>query len=130
MNKFSFYLYLIYSMIFILGCDDQLNIPSDDELPMQNVSYSKHVQPIFNVRCATVGCHDDQTKSGNLSLTSWNNTTSDYSIVFPGNPDQSRLILSIEGKSIYPMPPIGRPPLTQAQIRAIRTWVEEGAKNN
>lgn len=130
MNKFSFYLYLIYSMIFILGCDDQLNIPSDDELPMQNVSYSKHVQPIFNVRCATAGCHDDQTKSGSLSLTSWNNTTSDYSIVFPGNPDQSRLILSIEGKSIYPMPPIGRPPLTQAQIRAIRTWVEEGAKNN
>lgn len=130
MNKFSFYLYLIYSMIFILGCDDQLNIPSDDELPMQNVSYSKHVQPIFNVRCATAGCHDDQTKSGNLSLTSWNNTTSDYSIVFPGNPDQSRLILSIEGKSIYPMPPIGRPPLTQAQIRVIRTWVEEGAKNN
>ncbi len=112
------------------GCDDQLNVPSDEEIPASNISYSKHIQPIFNARCATAGCHDDQTKSAGLSLTSYQNTTASYTFVFPGNPDASLIVLSIEGRSSFPMPPPGRPPLTQTQIRAIITWIAEGAKNN
>jgi mono/diheme cytochrome c family protein len=116
--------------ILLISCDDQLNLPSDEEIPSTNVSYNKHIQPIFNARCATAGCHDDQTKAGGLSLTSYQNTTAGYSFVFPGNPDASLLVLSVEGRSQNPMPPPGRPPLTQKQIKAIRTWVAEGAKNN
>jgi mono/diheme cytochrome c family protein len=116
--------------ILLISCDDQLNLPSDEEIPSTNVSYNKHIQPIFNARCATAGCHDDQTKAAGLSLTSYQSTTSNYIFVFPGNPDVSLLVLSVEGRSQYPMPPPGRPPLTQKQIKAIRTWVAEGAKNN
>ncbi len=116
--------------ILLISCDDQLNLPSDEDIPSTNVSYNKHIQPIFNARCATAGCHDDQTKAAGLSLTSYQSTTSSYIFVFPGNPDASLLVLSVEGRSQYPMPPPGRPPLTQKQIKAIRTWVAEGAKNN
>ncbi len=124
-------LIFVLTTIFVLtSCDDQLNLPSDEEIPISNISYSKHIQPIFNVRCATAGCHDDQTKSAGLSLTSYQNTTASYTFVFPGNPDASLIVLSIEGRSNFPMPPPGRPPLTQTQIRAIRTWIAEGAKNN
>jgi hypothetical protein len=124
-------LIFVLTTIFVLtSCDDQLNLPSDEEIPISNISYSKHIQPIFNVRCATAGCHDDQTKSARLSLTSYQNTTASYTFVFPGNPDASLIVLSIEGRSNFPMPPPGRPPLTQTQIRAIRTWIAEGAKNN
>jgi hypothetical protein len=121
---------LISGVMAISSCDDQINVPSDEEIPDSNISYNKHIQPIFNVRCATVGCHDDQSKAAGLSLTSYQNTTSSYIYVNPGNPDASLLVLSVEGKSTYPMPPPGRPPLTQKQIKAIRTWVAEGAKNN
>lgn len=129
MNK-TLLIVLIFLLAIFSSCDDQLNLPSDEEIPVNNISYNKHIQPIFNVRCATAGCHDDQTKSAGLSLTSYQNTTASYTIVFPGNPDASLLVLSIEGRSNFPMPPPGRPPLTQTQIRAIRTWVAEGAKNN
>jgi len=117
-------------VILLISCDDNLNLPSDEDIPSTNVSYNKHIQPIFNARCATSGCHDDQTKAAGLSLTSYQSTTASYIFVFPGNPDASLLVLSVEGRSQYPMPPPGRPPLTQKQIKAIRTWVAEGAKNN
>ncbi len=128
--KEKIFLITIPLLLFISSCDDQINVPSDAEIPDSNISYSQHIQPIFNVRCATAGCHDDQTKAAGLSLTSYQNTTASYVIVYPGNPDASLLVLSVEGKSTYPMPPPGRPPLTQKQIKAIRTWVKEGAKNN
>lgn len=129
MSKITFNIFILLFLI-INSCDDQINIPSDEEIPDSNISYNKHIQPIFNVRCATSGCHDDQTKAAGLSLTNYQNTTSSYIFVNPGNPDASLLVLSVEGKSTYPMPPPGRPPLTQKQIKAIRTWVAEGAKNN
>lgn len=128
--KYLILIFVLIAVFILTSCDDQLNIPSDEEIPSSNISYSKHIQPIFNARCATAGCHDDQTKSAGLSLTSYQNTTASYTFVFPGNPDASLIVLSIEGRSNFPMPPPGRPPLTQTQIRAIRTWIAEGAKNN
>lgn len=130
MKKKTFLLVITLLLLSISSCDDQINIPSDEDIPDSNISYSQHIQPIFNVRCATAGCHDDQTKAAGLSLTTYQNTTASYVFVYPGNPDASLLVLSVEGRSTYPMPPPGRPPLTQKQIKAIRTWVKEGAKNN
>lgn len=128
MKELIFIVFLL--SLLIISCDDQINVPSDDDLPETNISYHLHIQPIFNVRCATVGCHDDETRSAGLSLTSYQNATASYIFINPGNPDASLLVLAVEGKSTYPMPPPGRPPLTQKQIKAIHTWVLEGAKNN
>lgn len=128
MKKLIFIVFIL--SLLIISCDDQINVPSDEDIPETNISYNLHIQPIFNLRCATVGCHDDETRSAGLSLTSYQKATASYIYINPGNPDASLLVLSIEGKSTYPMPPPGRPPLTQKQIKAIRTWVLEGAKNN
>lgn len=127
------YIFLTFTVLIILtfiACDDQLNIPSDEDIPETNVSYNRHIQPIFNVRCATAGCHDDQSRRAGLSLTSYQNATANYNFVFPGNPDASLIVLAIEGRTNIPMPPPGRPPLSLAQIQAVRTWIKEGAKNN
>ncbi len=134
MKNYNF-LFIFFGLYFLItfltiSCKDEIYLPSDEDIPDSNVSYNKHIQPIFNVRCATVGCHDMETKSGGLSLVSYHTTTASYLIVMPGNPDASRLVLAIEGKLPTPMPPPGRPPLTLKQIKAIRTWVAEGAKNN
>jgi hypothetical protein len=120
------------SVFFISACDDTSNITDIDKvvIPAQNVSYALHIQPLFTAKCARSGCHDDQTQAGNLSLTSWDNTTASYLVVAPGLPQNSLLVLSIQGLTTNPMPPVGYPPLTKNQIDGIKTWVKEGAKNN
>ncbi len=127
-SYFTYFVFIFSLMLF--GCKDEGTNIDGIAIPDSNISYQAHIQPIFDAKCNSSGCHDDATHQAGLSLTSWQKATSDFSIIFPGNPEASRLVLSIEGRSPYPMPPPGRYPLTQNQINAIRTWVKEGAKNN
>lgn len=117
---------------FISACDDTSNITNIDNvvIPTQNVSYSLHIQPLLNAKCLSSGCHNDQSRAGNLSLTSYSNTTASYLVVAPGLPQNSLLVLTTQGLTTNPMPPIGYQPLTKNQIDGIKTWVKEGAKNN
>ena len=134
-NKVLTFLYFIFNIIIIVtSCDDTITNQNIDEIviPSKNVSYSQHIQPLFNVKCATSGCHDDNTRAGDLSLTSYANTTASSLIVSPGLPDNSILVWAIEGNGAKLMPPIEAPvtPLNDNQIQGIRTWIAEGAKNN
>jgi Planctomycete cytochrome C len=122
-----FFTILVYS-----GCKDQITASDIDKtiIPDSNVSYSKYIQPVFNIKCTSAGCHEDAARAGGISLTTCSNTKEDLLVVFPGQPDNSSLVLSTEGQGNYPMPPAGYPPLTQNQIKGIRTWVAEGADCN
>ena len=135
MKKNIVYLSLLSLLliVFVTACDDTVQ-PEDIDgrnIPDSNIDYIQHIQPIFNLKCATAMCHDNQTRAGGLSLTSYANTTSDALIVFPFQPESSRLVWAIEGTSgANPMPPPGSTviPLTQKQIDGIKTWIREGAK--
>jgi len=119
----------ITGFIFISnGCKDKL--PPEQEIPETDVSYTKHIQPVFELKCNTSGCHNDENRAGGISLTSYQNTTSDLSVVFPGQPQNSRLAVSIQPSTSIPMPPPAYPPLTENQVQGIITWIKEGAKNN
>ena len=133
---------LIYPQIFIsfllilvtfIGCEDTITGSEIDKvvIPNENVSYSQYIQPVLNVKCATSGCHDDGTRAGDLSVTNWAN------VVIPGvvdayNEQTSRLVWRIEGLGVDFMPPVNSivGPLTPNQIKGIKTWITEGAKNN
>ena len=133
MKKINWFLFtFIFSAIaFYSGCDDTGTEVDNQQLPDSDLSFRAHIQPIIEVKCNSSGCHDDGSRAGGLSLTSWVNVTADASIVFPGEPQNSKLVWAIEGQAgIQPMPPIGYAPLTPQQIRAIKTWIDEGAKNN
>jgi hypothetical protein len=118
------------SLIFYLGCKDTTTNIDSKTIPDSNVSFGEHIFPVFQTKCAIRGCHDDGTKAGGISLTTWVGAT-DPNIVVKGEPDNSPLVWSIEALAgISPMPPIGYPPLTQNQINGIKTWIKEGAKNN
>ncbi|AFN75976.1 hypothetical protein MROS_2746 [Melioribacter roseus P3M-2] len=125
-------LFIISATIIFYSCDDTINQSELDSrpIPQSNISYSEHIQPVFDAKCSYSGCHNDADLAGGLSLTSHANTTANFLIVAPGYPDNSRLVLAVEGRTVNPMPPLGYWPLTDEQIRAIRTWVKEGAKNN
>jgi hypothetical protein len=128
---------ILFISVFILslltGCKDTITGEEIDkrEIPQTNVSFSKHLYPVLNIKCATAGCHEDFARAGGLSVTTWGNITADPGVVFPFEPDNSRLVWAIEARAgVPPMPPVGYPPLTFEQIRGIRTWIAEGAQNN
>lgn len=125
-------LLLIVFMFAIIACDDTITNEEIDNrtIPSSNVDYYEHIQPVLSIKCATSFCHDDGSRAGGLSLTNYQNTTSDITIVFPGDPDLSKLVWAIEGSGgTQPMPPAGAaPPLTENQIKGIRTWIAEGAR--
>jgi len=82
------------------------------------VSYAQQVQPIFNANC--IGCHPPLMRYDRVMATGW---------VVPGDPANSRLVQAVKGL-IEPRMPLGRPPLSDADIAAIETWVAEGAQEN
>jgi Planctomycete cytochrome C len=120
---------LFVAVIILEGCDDTVTANSIDSIiiPSSNVSYSKYLQPVFTIKCATVGCHTDQDHAGGLSLTSYSNTIASYIVVSPGLPQNSQLVVRTQNVT---MPPPGYAGLTSNQIAGIKTWVKEGAKNN
>lgn len=132
------YLYNVFlASLFVLSiafisCDDTITNSDIDNvtIPSKNVSYAKYIQPVFNVKCATAGCHDDITTMGGYSLTTWSNALIPGTID-PFSVETSSLVWRIEGVGVPIMPPIGpTPPLTLNQIKGIKTWISEGAQNN
>jgi hypothetical protein len=105
--------------------------PSNIVFPPSNVSYSVSVQPLFNQACNYSGCHGSDAPPNLVKLTSWGDlmtTGAGVGVVIPDQPEQSTLVLRIEGRGAR-MPPTGLP-LNLNQINGIRAWIAEGAKNN
>ena len=123
MKKIIYIVVLIISGIFISACDDTTTNIDNEEIPDSNVSFSKHIQPIFNVKC--VGCHGVGSTEGEVDLTTWTGT---IAVVFPGEPDNSRLVWVIELNPGIPHPLFTY--LTERQVKGVRTWIQEGAENN
>ena len=127
---------LILAMVLVVAfgislsaCDDSGTRPGDEIVfPDSDVSYAAHVQPFFNLRCANYGCHEDQTRAGNLSLTSYVSTTERPGVVVSGDADASLLMQKIDGRLPHPIEvPII---ISENQLKGIRTWINEGAKHN
>jgi len=129
---YKFYIVLIIASIILLAqsCDDTLTSTDVNNIimPDSNVSYSKHIAPVFEVKC--VPCHNNTgRKEAGLDLSSWSAATLDPRIIARGSDSTSVLVFSIEGVPSYaPMPPSGR--LIDNHIKGIRTWIREGALNN
>ena len=125
---------IIISLLFLQGCDDTLTNENVDNKPIpdSNVSFADHIYPVFQVKCAFSGCHAQPNPADGIDLSTWAGVTADPNIVFPGEPDLSRLVWAIEARAgISPMPPLGyTTPITLDQIQGIRTWIDEGALDN
>ena len=129
---YKFYIVLTMASIILLAqsCDDTLTSTEVNNIvmPDSGVSYSKHIAPVFEVKC--VPCHNNTgRKEAGLDLSSWSAATLDPRIIARGSDSTSVLVFSIEGLPPYAlMPPSGR--LIDNHIKGIRTWIREGALNN
>ncbi|MGE5400602.1 MAG: c-type cytochrome domain-containing protein [Ignavibacteriales bacterium] len=123
---------IFFGFVIAVGCKDTVTNSDIDSkvIPSSNVSYNEHIQPLFEVKCNNAGCHDDSKRAAGLSLTSYQNTMSDPTMIVPGSPDNSRLVWAIRPGASTPMPPLNYPQLTKNQLDGIVTWIKEGAKAN
>ena len=130
MKKILYIFLAIVSLVTLSqNCDDTITSSDIENLvmPDSNVSYSRHIAPVFEVKC--VPCHNASRKDGDLDLSSWVTATEDPSIIFPGSDSTSILVWTIERYPPYPpMPPSES--LKRNHINGIRIWIREGAQNN
>lgn len=131
-GQFIFFIISI-GFLFVLSCKSGTeNEPPP--LPEKNLSYSQHIRPIFLDYCASApGCHRSQDQAGGLDLESPfpNFLSNSGQVVIPEDPQHSLLFQLLLGQvGSIPRMPLNRPPLSEAYIRAIETWISEGAKVN
>jgi len=123
------FLIVLFSSLLAAACGESV-APVD-------VSYQQHIQEaIFNISCL-VACHDGIREAG-LELTSWEMLMEggdNGPVVISGNAEESPLVWSVEGQDalgdpVSLMPPVGFPQLNGTEIRLIKDWIDQGAKNN
>lgn len=133
---------LIFSLLLVLftltGCDrdDGVVDPGGDESMLAEIQRS-----IFDGSCAVTGCHIGQSAFGSLDLSSADRAfenlvgvpatlNPELSRVEPGDPDNSFLIIKLEGgaRLVGSQMPLDRPPLGAAQIQLVRDWIAAGAE--
>ena len=129
-NLINLILLLSFILILTLACDD--TGISEIPIPEENVSYSEHIQPLFNNHCNSTGCHNSADAAGGINLTSYSGVFASPFLVIPFAPDESQLYLSVSGQTVNIMPPpFGNTfPLNDNQINGIRVWILEGAEAN
>jgi len=102
------------------------NFPCDPD----TVYFQNQVLPLILSSCATTDCHDRLTEEQEVLLVDYASIIR-YGEIRPGDPNDSELFEKItENDSEDRMPPSPKDPLTSEQINIIRTWIEQGAKNN
>jgi hypothetical protein len=127
--------FLFFCIFALFSCKDQTNQtgPSDIIFPDSLVSFSKHVEPLFQKTCVASGCHGGSLPAANLDLdygVSWHSLI-DYlpPLVLVKNGKNSPLIMYLDGR-LTPQMPLRSQPLTKNQIDGVKKWIDEGAKPN
>ena len=106
------------------------------------VSFVRDVVPLLRTRCAT--CHLTGKEAGSIALhpkAAYQNlvnvkaTVSGLDRIKPGSPDESYVVMKLEGTHLDhggagARMPFGIAPLKPEQIDLIRRWIAEGAQEN
>lgn len=120
-------------LFFAAGCNgDSENDVTKIVFPDTNISFKSHVMPVLAANCALSGCHGTVTGANAAPMYDYYTIVQDtrnLGLVWPGNPDASRLTLIIEYKGALHNPPWTWK-INDNQRAGIRKWIEEGAKNN
>ena len=90
------------------------------------ITFEADVSPIFRARC--LRCHGEKTLKGELDLRSLSGVMKGGEsgpVMVPGKPDESLLFEKIHNGE---MPPSKKERLSDADVKTIRLWIENGAK--
>ncbi len=91
------------------------------------VTFTDHIRPIFERSCWN--CHGEASQLSGLDLRSLETAVEGGTrgpALVPGRAEESRLYRMLAGLDDPPMP-MGGDQLTDAEVSAIRTWIDDGA---
>ena len=145
---------LMLATVFITGCGDEGDSPTDmvsdtddhsdhDHEPVTvaptpdpmepeepAVTFRTDILPILADSCALVGCHTGLPAAGGLNLTDYTSFKDGGGrgpAFIAGDGEGSLVVQRIDGGG---MPPPGHTPLTAEQIQYFIDWIDDGAQNN
>lgn len=126
-------LLFIFAAAVVLFCrcnDDMIDNSEDIIFPETDVSFEQHVQPLLNFNCSLSNCHSEYSAAGNVITSSYYYLFSSYNgaLVIPGKPDNSVLIQILDGRLPHGYLTFWQ--INENQQQGMRTWIEEGARNN
>ena len=96
------------------------------------ISYFKDIRPIFQASCQ--GCHQPAKAMGEYIMTDFEHMLkggeSESAAIVPGKPEDSNLIAQITPEDKKAEMPKDKGPLPEDQLKKIRQWIAEGAKDD
>ncbi len=104
--------------------------PAADKPKVAKITYQEHVLPILRDKC--LGCHNSDKITGGLDASTYQKLMEGGGsgvVVKPGQPDASRMLLTISHK-IQPFMPPKTDMLPQPAVDTVRAWIEQGALEN
>ncbi|MEZ5066489.1 MAG: beta-propeller fold lactonase family protein [bacterium] len=114
------------------GCGDSTGPDRPDYDSIDPIVFSQHVQPIFSMSCNSAACHNSTDAAFDLVLESYDTLKRGSrfgAMVVPFEPRWSHLYLHTTG-DIEPRMPLGRDALPDDEIRFLKRWIEEGARDD
>lgn len=144
MSQMMYRYFLVISVVLGyvgIGCGNKTTTGPESP-PLQTAKFSDIQAKVFSVKCALSGCHDSGTKASGLDLSAGKAYSHLVNVasqevpqlkrVAPGKPDQSYLVMKLEGSGGIQgsQMPLGGPPLSQETINTIKKWISDGAANN
>lgn len=132
------------TMLLLAACSSEPDQASHDdaEPATQSASFfQSDIAPLLASSCAT--CHMTGAEAGNMSLIPDKAIASLVGVkavgapllvrVVPGKPDESYVIMKLEGTHIEKggsgaQMPFGAPPLSADKLAKLRNWISKGAK--
>ena len=95
------------------------------------VSFARQVKPFLARYC--LECHNREAMKGELdleSLKAMHRGGKNGAVLVAGKPDESRLVLAVEGKAKPAMPPKAAKQPTREEAKVLRDWIAAGAKDD
>ncbi|MEK7728622.1 MAG: hypothetical protein AAB354_09425 [candidate division KSB1 bacterium] len=126
---------LLFLAFGFIACQHETPAPMQPSQGVQPMLSSIQAN-IFTPKCVNAGCHPGggapMSLASGQSFGTLVNQASGYNRprVQPGNANNSALYLKVAGNTLGSIMPLGRPPLTPAEVSAIQTWINNGAQNN
>jgi WD40 repeat protein len=126
-------LLLIVPLVTLGGQPLLAETAKDKEAIPAEVSYYRHVRPIFQQHCQ--GCHQPAKQQGGFVMTGHADLLkkgeSNEPGVLPGQPDKSTVLRQVLPQNGKPAAmPKGQPPLADHDVVLIRKWIAQGAKDD
>ena len=135
-----FVAYLISLML--LACEDQI-VNECGELGLEGRTVSSSLSSIqnevFDVSCATAGCHSGSNSVANLNLEkgqSYTNLVNVDAVLFAGEKriisfdSRNSILIKILRGELSPQMPLDTEQLSATVIDSIAQWIDNGALNN